>query len=266
MHFPEPPPSRWELRWRMLGAEVRVQLLFGVSCVLTGVVYYQYPEVREQIGGLAAFFSWLAAVLVSLLTHEMGHILVARLFGVRPRVVLSGLGGRLFGLETLRRWQVLLVLAAGPLMSFLLYGVFWLVTDPSAGGRLPLPRDWRVFLGPSLWLMMWINIFWCLLNVLPLWPLDGGRFAVEIGEAVLGRRGRTLALLLSLAVTLLLTLFVIVWAWVSLRNRFDPRYPVFFVYFCILSLYCYVFWLSAFRALWGDSEKTEGTTHERADI
>jgi membrane-associated protease RseP (regulator of RpoE activity) len=250
----------------MLGAEVRVQLLFWVSCVLVGVVYYQYPKVREQIGGLAAFFSWLAAALVSLLMHETGHLLAARLFGVRPRVVLSGLGGRLFGLETLKRWQVLLVLAAGPLMSFLLYGVFWLVTDPSVGERLPLPRDWRVFLGPSLWLLMWINIFWCLLNVLPLWPLDGGRFAVEIGEALLGRRGRTLALLLSLVVTLLLIVFVAVWIRVSLINRFDPRYLIYFVYSCIMSLYCYAFWLSTFRALWGDSEKTEVTTHERVDI
>jgi Zn-dependent protease len=251
MHPSEPRPSRWELRGRLLGAEVRVQLLFWVSCVLVGVVYYQYPEVRAEIGGVTAFFWWLAVALVSMLAHELGHVLAARLFGVRPRIVLSGFGGQLFGLEGLKRWQIVLILAAGPLTSLLLYGISWSVP------LVPLPIDWRFFLAPALWLLMWINIFWGLLNLLPLWPLDGGRIAAEIGEALWGQRGRTLALLLSLVVTALLTVFVIAWMYQSLSDPFDPRYPLFFVYFCILSLYCYAFWLSAFRALWGDPKHAD---------
>ncbi|HEY7425118.1 MAG TPA: hypothetical protein VH682_12885, partial [Gemmataceae bacterium] len=71
MHTPEPRPSRWELRGRLFGAEVRIQPIFWVSCVLPGVIYYQDPKV----GGVAAFCFWVAAVLVSLLAHEIGHIL-----------------------------------------------------------------------------------------------------------------------------------------------------------------------------------------------
>lgn len=248
MLLPEPPPTRWELHGQMLGADFRIHPLFWVSCALPGVVYYQYPSIREQIGGLVAFLLWMAAVLVSIGAHEIGHVLAARLFGARLRVFLSGFGDRLFGLEGLRRWQRLVVLLAGPLANAILFGIGWSVMF------LPLPVEWRLFLAPGLWLLLWVNAFWCLLNLLPLWPLDGGRLAVELGDAVLGRRGQTLALLLSLAITVGLIVFVGLWMRVTLVNRFDPAYPVYFVYFCILALYCYAFWLSAFRALWGPAE------------
>ncbi len=251
MRLPEPPPARWELHGRMFGAGFRVHPLFWVSCALLGVVYYQYPDIRQQMGGLAAFLLWMAAAVAALAVHELGHVLVSRLFGVRPRLVVSGLGGQLFGLEELSRWRRVLVALAGPLMNALLFGAMWGVT------ALPLPPDWRVALAPAVWVLMWINAFWGLLNVLPLWPLDGGRIAVELGMALFGRHGRTLALLLSLAVSLLLTVFVIAWMRLTLYP-FDDRYTVYFTYFCILSLYCYVFWLSAFRALWDESEPPSG--------
>lgn len=250
----DPRPTRWEVRWRMPGAEVRIQLLFWVSCALVGIVYYQYPKVRDDLGGFAAFALWMGVALASLLMNVAGHALAARLLSVQVRIVLSGLGDRLYGLEPLGRWQRVLIALAGPLLNLLLFAAAWSVPF------LQLPPDWRVTLAPSLWLLMWVNGFWALLNVLPLWPLDGGRLAVEMGEAVLGRHGQILALLLSLATTLLLTAFVIVWMRLSLIDPFDPRYTIFFIYFCILSLYCYAFWLSAFRALWGNSSAAEDTS------
>jgi membrane-associated protease RseP (regulator of RpoE activity) len=195
----------------------------------------------------------MAAVLLSMLAHEMGHVLAARAFGARPRLVLSGLGDQLFGLDGLRLWQRMCIAKAGPLANGLLAGLFWLLT------AYPLPVErigygWRIFLGQSVWLMLMINSFWGVLNVLPLWPLDGGRIVVEAGTALMGPRGRTLVLLLSLAVSLLLTLSVSWWMRVSLTDYFDPRYAVYFLNFCILSLYCYFLWVSAFRALWGDAK------------
>lgn len=247
MSLSEPRPVRWELHTRLLGADLRIRPLFWVSCALLGVVYYQYPGVREEIGGVTAFGLWMAAILLSLLAHEMGHTLAAHWLGGQARIVLSGLGEQIHGLEALPRGRRFLISLAGPLANALLFGAGWAVTFA------PLPMDWRFALAPGLWLLLWINAFWCLLNVLPLWPLDGGRIALELGEAVLGRRGQTLALLLSLLLILALTLFVIEWMRRALIDRYDPHYPLFFTYFCILSLYCYAFWLSTFRALWGDS-------------
>lgn len=250
MLLSEPQPSRWDLHGRLFGAEVRIRPIFWASCVILGLPYYQYPD----IGGIGPFCFWVAAVLVSLLAHETGHLLVARFFGARPRSVLSGLGGQVYGLDELKRWQRMLVLLAGPLVNLLLFGILWLAT--SEGTPLPVARlgpAWSTFIANAVFVSMLMNALWCLLNVLPLWPLDGGRIALEIGEALAGRRGQTLALLLSLLTCLLMTVSVVVWARRTLTNRFDPRYRIYLTFFGIMALYCYVFWLVAFRALWGDS-------------
>ncbi|HWG43770.1 MAG TPA: site-2 protease family protein [Gemmataceae bacterium] len=248
MRLSEPRPMRWELHWHLFGADFRVRPLFWVSCALLGVIYYQYPEIREQIGSVTAFGLWMAAVVVSMLAHEMGHAFAARWLGVPLRIVVSGFGGQLFGLEEVRWGRSVLIYLAGPLVNVLILAILWGIT------ALPLPMDWRLFLAPGIWLLGWINAFWCLLNLLPLWPLDGSRIAIELGTALLGRRGQTLALLLSLVVSLVLAIFVILWMRVVLTNPFDVHYSVYFIYFCILALYCYAFWLSTFRALWGDPQ------------
>jgi stage IV sporulation protein FB len=257
MLLPEPPPTRWDLRWRMFGAEVRIRPIFWASCVLLGVIAYRDPD----IGGMTMFWFWSAAVLISLLVHETCHILAARLFGARVRVWLSGLGGHVHGLHELKRWQRVLVLLAGPLGNGVLAGILWLSTDPR---WLPLPIDrlgpeWTIFVANAAKIALLLNVLWALLNVLPLWPLDGGRVAVELGEAILGRRGRIAVLLASLAVCLWLSITVVWWARSHLTDRFDPRYPLYLFYFCILALYCYLFWVNTFRALWGDSAASDET-------
>jgi Zn-dependent protease len=234
----------------MFGGEIRIRPIFWASCVLLGAIFYRDPE----FGGMAMFWFWIAAVLISLLVHETCHILVARLFGPRVRIVLSGLGGTVLGLDEQKRWQRVLILWAGPLGNLLIMGILWIVIDPE---RNPLPierlgEDWTIFIANAVKIAWLFNYYWTLLNVLPLWPLDGGRAVVEIGSALLGRRGQMLALLLSLVVCLWLSLTAVQWARGNLNDRFDPRYPLHFLCFCILALYCYFFWIRTFRALWGD--------------
>lgn len=257
MLLPEPQPTRWDLHGRMFGSEVRIRPVFWASCLLLGTIIYRDPD----IGGMAMFGFWIAAVLITLLAHETGHVLAARLFRVHLRVVLSGLGGQVFGLDKAKRWQRVLILLAGPIGNLLLCGILWLSADPQ-WNPLPVDRLGRArtqFIANAVEIALLINAIWAFLNVLPLWPLDGGRVAVEIGEALLGRRGRTAALVLSLAVCLLLSLFVAAWARLTLTNRFDPRYALYLIFFCIQILYCYFFWISAFRALWGDSVPLDET-------
>lgn len=243
MLLSEPRPSRWDLRGRMFGADLRIRPIFWASCVLLGLIFYQDPD----FGGVAMFGMWLVAVLISILAHEFCHVVAARAFGVRPRIVLGGLGGQVYGLEEMKRGRRVLVLWAGSLGNALLFALFWGITD------LALPEHWRKGLASTVWLFLWINAYWGLLNVLPLWPLDGGRAAVEIGQTLLGRRGETLALLLSLIVCLLLGLSVAWWARVALTNPIDPRYLIRLLFLGIQLLYCYIFWLCTFRALWGEA-------------
>jgi stage IV sporulation protein FB len=250
MLLPEPRSTRWDLHWRMFGSEVRIRPLFWASCVLLGILFYRDPD----IGGMAMFWAWVAIILVTLLAHETSHILAARLLGARLRIVLSGLGGQVHGLEERKVWQRVLILLAGPLGNGLILAILWAITDPQ-WNRLPIHRigpDWTIFIANAVKIALLMNIFWIVLNVLPMWPLDGGRAAVEIGAALLGRRGQTLALLASLVVCLLLSLWVAQWARLKLSDRFDPGYPLYLFYVCTLILYCYFLWVSAFRALWGD--------------
>jgi stage IV sporulation protein FB len=256
MLLSEPQPGRWELRGRLFGAELRIRPLFWPSCVLMGVPYYQDPDA----GGMGAFTFWIAAVLISMLAHEAAHIIAARLFGIRPRIVLSGLGGQVYGLNDLKRWRRVLVLLAGPLGNLLIYAVLRLIIELT---RLPVEQlgaEWSNFIGNAVFISMLINALWCLLNALPLWPLDGGRIALEVGEALLGTRGQTLALLLSLLVCFLMSVFVVGWARLSLTNPFDKHYLIYLIFFGIMALYCYIFWLITFRALWGDSAPLDEST------
>jgi stage IV sporulation protein FB len=250
MQLAEPRSSRWDLRGRLCGAELRIRPIFWASCVLLGVIFYQDPE----FGGVAMFGLWIAAVLISVLAHELCHILAARMLGVRPRIVMGGLGGQVYGLEEMKRRRRVLVLGAGALGNILLAGIFWALADPEWN---PLPiarlgREGALLLIHGVEMMMGINAAWAFLNLLPLWPLDGGRIAVEIGEALFGRRGQMLALLLSLTMCLFLGFSAVFPVRAILANPFDNRYLLRLSFVAIQLLYCYVLWLLAFRALWGE--------------
>jgi Zn-dependent protease len=219
-----------------------------VSAALVGLPFYQDPE----YGGVGFFAGWMAAAFVSLVIHALGHLLAARFIGVRVRLSVGGLGDRVLGGEGLGRWRRLGVLLAGPLASFLVVGVVWAI--PFA----PFPaflreRGWASPVATGLVVLSWINLWWGLLSLLPLWPLDGGQAACEAGEGLLGRRGVSLALLLSVAITGCLTLWVLLDARLHLLDRFDPRYRLQFTNYCVLLVYCFAFWAAGFRALWGDT-------------
>ena len=164
---------------------IRVTPLFWFSSPRFGPRYYAYPEQ----GSLGYFLFWMVAVFVSVLLHEAGHIFVGRLFGMHSEVVLSALGGTTLGFHALlRRWQRLVVLLAGPAIQFHVVAAIWGIT------YIPFPQifwdwGWETWIANGLAILFWINFYWALLNVVPLLPLDGGRMACEIGEAILGRRG-----------------------------------------------------------------------------
>jgi Zn-dependent protease len=246
VYAPEPRPNRWDFRWRLSGTEVRVHPLFWVSSALLGVRYYYDPKG----GGVGTFVFWMAAAFVCLLLHELGHVVVARRFGARPRVVLGGLGGRTLGTEGLRRGQRIVVLLVGPLVSFSIVGVLLAITTT------PFPtwikeRGWGPAVASGWYVLTWCNFCWGVLNLLPLWPLDGGQIACEAAEGLAGRRGASLALLLSVVVAGGLALCVLWDARQTLTNRYDPRYPLFLGYYCVLLLYCCILGVSGLKALWG---------------
>jgi Zn-dependent protease len=242
----QPKQTAFDLRFRLGGVPIRIHPLFWVASALLGIRDYADPEV----GGLGCFAFWMAAVLVSVLLHELGHVCVGRLLGMRGEVVLYSLGSLTLGLDTLpRRRQRLAVLLAGPLVGLLIVAGVWGITWLPFPAALREPR-WQTPIATGLAIVVWINLYWALLNLLPLWPLDGGRMACEIGEGLFGRRGVTAALVLSLVVAGLLAVWVMVQMSWLLNFRYDPRYTLLMEHWAVVLLFCFLFWVRGFGALW----------------
>ncbi len=105
-------------------------------------------------------------VAVSILVHEFGHALMAKRFRLNPQILLTGFGG-LTGHERAERDRDdALIIAAGPAAGLLFGGA---VLALSMFVQLPTPFDMAARN------LISINFYWSLVNLLPLWPLDGGQ-------------------------------------------------------------------------------------------
>lgn len=140
-------------------------------------------------GGDARAWWWggaLAALLFACVAlHEFGHSLAALAMGGRVRdILLLPIGGaaRLEHMPQ-RFWQELLLAAAGPAVSLTLAAVLaW-----AAGG---VGQTWPRA-GRALGYLFWINLVLGVFNLLPAFPMDGGRMLRALLTPWLGRLGAT---------------------------------------------------------------------------
>jgi Zn-dependent protease len=218
----EPAPTAYDLRWRMLGTDVRVHPLFWIMTIILGW------SATER--GLAFLFVWVACVFVSILVHEMGHVLMGRVFGTRGHIVLYSFGGLAGGSSGLRNpWKRIAVGFAGPLAGFVLYGLVYLLslglaTYVMRTGR-PLPEP-HPLIEDVIDDLLFINWWWGILNLLPVWPLDGGQISRDFFGWLLPDNGARIAYGLSVVVAVLLAVQC-VWP-------FIPSLPVGGLYTAIL--------------------------------
>ncbi len=134
---------------------------------------------------------WIFVIFVSILVHEFGHALTARYFGQRPRIELVAFGGLTYPEgRRLRGWREFLVVLDGPLFGFLLFLVATLLL---ATGFFTSP-----FVVYTLRIFQWVNLFWTVVNLLPVMPLDGGQLLRVILESLCGAKGRKYALFTSM--------------------------------------------------------------------
>lgn len=162
---------RWSLRiLRIAGTDVKVHITF----LLLGVYVFQ----AYQDGGAEAALGmteFLLGVFLCVLLHEFGHIFMARRFGVRtPDVILLPIGGvaRLERMPDEPR-QELLIALAGPLVTLAIAGGLytWLHFQGIHPRLISRSLD-----GPTLIAqLMQVNAFLLLFNLLPAFPMDGGR-------------------------------------------------------------------------------------------
>jgi Zn-dependent protease len=149
---------------RIFGIPVRIEPVFVVIVLLLGLG----PGTDATL-----LAGWTVIVFASVLLHELGHAFAFRAFGARPSIVLYGLGGVTSGRSPERRWQSVVVSLAGPVPPLLLVGLPAYVLADSDWARA---SDHRYVL---LHMAVWVNLWWGLVNLLPLLPLDGGHVAEE---------------------------------------------------------------------------------------
>lgn len=131
---------------------------------------------------------WISIIFVSILVHELGHALTARAYGAEVAIELNGIGG-------LTRWSIpssrlgpgrrALVAAAGSAVGVLFGGLVWLVAL-----QFGPYRGITSFVINNL---IFVNVFWGLLNWLPIRPLDGGHLLLSLLERFAPERGDVIA-------------------------------------------------------------------------
>ena len=148
----------------------------------------------ESVGWFAVL---MLGVFACVVLHEFGHAFSAKRYGVRTKdIILSPLGGvaRLDGLPE-KPIDESVVAFAGPLVNILLAAIFggygWLTSSIDLSN---LGTSRLVFGNPEnfVTLFLLINIFLALFNLIPAFPMDGGRIFRSLLSPSLGRRRATL--------------------------------------------------------------------------
>jgi stage IV sporulation protein FB len=167
------------ISFRLFGIPVTIGGSFILVAVLLGL---------SGVRRIETVVAWVALVFVSILIHELGHAFTAMSFGSEVAIELNGLGG-------LTRWNPpggeltpgrrALVAAAGSAVGLLFGGLVWLAA-----------RQLGPFFGLTGFVvtnLVYVNVFWGLLNWLPIRPLDGGHLLLSLLEKVAPSRSRTIA-------------------------------------------------------------------------
>jgi Zn-dependent protease len=197
MFLAAPQPTPADLQFSLAGISVRVSAWFWVAAALLGWGICQAFSEGDQRALVRYLIVWIAVVFVSILAHEMGHALAYRRFGQSAHVVLYHLGGLAIptawgGRGARRPSERLVVSAAGPLVQLALAAALvavlkaggYAVPFPLSGIGTALGLDEGRPLGSRLavvvvFFLLHVNIFWPLLNLVPVPPLDGGQIVRE---------------------------------------------------------------------------------------
>lgn len=163
-------PTPLDVNFRLFGIPVRVTPWFWVVMGLLGS-----PTLNSPAGALALAV-WIACGFVSILVHELGHALSARLFNRPSRIVLIAFGGyaEYYDGAAPSGWRRLLTILAGPGAGFLLLGLL-VLSELSTSWA-----DQHIVLRLAFTFLFIQNLVWSLFNLLPIFPMDGGQALREV--------------------------------------------------------------------------------------
>lgn len=180
------------MRWsidiaRVAGITVRLHVTFLLLLLWVGASYYFAGGWAAAWRGLA----WILGVFGSVLLHEFGHALAAKRYGIEtPDITLLPIGG-VARLERLpeRPRQELAVAVAGPAVNVVIAALLYLwlsATDAFTPWRAAGPLRGGIWPGGFAVQLLTVNVWLVLFNMIPAFPMDGGRVLRALLSSRLG--------------------------------------------------------------------------------
>ena len=152
------------------GTVIRLHITFLLLLLWIAGAHYAQGGWDAAVAGVL----FIALLFLCVLLHEFGHIFAARRYGVQtPDVILLPIGG-VARLERIPEepLQELVVALAGPAVNLVIAGALYL----ALGGLVP--REGLEVNNPGVDLfarLLWANLFLAVFNLIPAFPMDGGR-------------------------------------------------------------------------------------------
>lgn len=174
----------WSLRiGRFFGIDVFLHFTFLIMLVwIVGEAYYRTGNWLVALDRLV----FVVLVFAIIVMHEYGHALTARLFGVKTKdIILLPIGG-VARLEAIpqKPWQELLIAIAGPTVNVALANlcIIWLaladflsLAQPPGQPAAPADALQAVLSSPMPLRLLIVNVTIIVFNMIPAFPMDGGR-------------------------------------------------------------------------------------------
>lgn len=195
----------WSIRIaRVVGIDVKIHVTFFLLLAWIGFASYFQGGTEAAVEGVA----FIVALFGCVLLHEFGHALAARLFGIpTPDITLLPIGG----VARLQRMpdkpaQEIVVALAGPAVNVVIAIVLFLILGQT-GSLAQIENVASTDVGLLLKLAV-VNVWLVLFNMLPAFPMDGGRVLravlamfMRYGTAtqIAARVGQAMAFLFGLA-------------------------------------------------------------------
>lgn len=184
------------IRFSLFGIPVEIQPWFWLVLALIGGALG-----AATTAALISVCLFVLAGFISIMIHEFGHALTSQRYGARPSITLHGFGGyAVFPGSRFTRTQDFIVTAAGPAVQIVL-GLLALLAFFHAALPTTSIREFFWYLGV-------ISLFWAVLNLVPVIPLDGGRLMASILGPARGVFALKVSMITAIAVGVLMLVFM----------------------------------------------------------
>ncbi len=232
----EPQRTDYDVNFSCCGFSVRVHPMFWLAALILGASGVYDVEGHAVPDAGVRLLTWIVVMFVSILVHELGHAVVMRYFGQASHIVLYMLGGLAIPDSSVYSYgrparqtpaNHIVISLAGPGAGFLLaaltVGLIFAIGGEFRFDLVDFPFFFHFQVPPGtsqplrylISDLLFMNILWGLVNLLPVYPLDGGQVSRQLFEQADAWHGFVRSLWLSIVTSVIIAIGS--WAYLHLR-------------------------------------------------